>query len=122
MESYQLREIHMRSKEKTSTENGRVYTWLKKEPFCDVYIEDEHQLTFKYITEDQMDRFEFHLSVYEGKLTFYWFAWDGSKYIHMQSSNWIHSDIFNKFIKNKYFVKQNKMMFYINRVKNKNIK
>ncbi|MEN7366642.1 hypothetical protein [Bacillus safensis] len=118
MESYQLRNIHIGDDKAKS--DIRVYSWGDILSFCDVYMEEGESLTFQYVTKDQMDCFEFQLSVHDGRLCFYWFAWDGSDYIHMPSSNWIHSDIFYQFMKNKYFIKQNKMMFYTQAVKNRN--
>ncbi|MFB8736010.1 hypothetical protein ACEQPO_27110 [Bacillus sp. SL00103] len=38
--------------------------------FCDVYMEEGESLTFQYVTEDQMDYFEFQLSIHDGQLCF----------------------------------------------------
>ncbi|MFS0654122.1 hypothetical protein [Bacillus sp. 179-C3.3 HS] len=116
MESYKLKEIHIDDEKQTS--NMRVYSWRDVHMFCDVYMEEGQSITFQYVSDDHMDRFEFQLSIADGKLCFSWFAWDGSDYIQMPSSNWLHSKIFYLFMKNKFFVKQNKMMFYIHGVKN----
>ncbi|MDM5299690.1 hypothetical protein QUF51_16190 [Bacillus pumilus] len=118
MESYQLKEIYI--DEEKARSNLRVYSWGDVHSFCDVYMEEGQSLTFQYVTEDRMDCFEFQLSITDGKLCFYWFAWDGSDYVHMPSTKWIHSNIFYYFMKNKFFVKQNKMMFYTQRVKSEN--
>ncbi|MFJ5964342.1 hypothetical protein [Bacillus sp. NPDC093026] len=116
MESYKLREIHFDQDKAKS--NMRVYSW--EDSFCDVYMEEGQSLIFHDVTQDQMDCLEFHLSIDDGELDFYWFAWDGSDYIYMPSSKWIHSDVFYQLIKNKYFLKQKKIMFYAQAVKTNN--
>ncbi|MED4811294.1 hypothetical protein [Bacillus atrophaeus] len=92
---------------------------LSRKEDVEVHLDGEGKVIFLYETSDRMEQYKIQLSLSERKLSFHWFAWDGSSFVRMKAGNWLTSHLFSQFLKNTYFLKgkKQKMFFSAGKVK-----
>ncbi|OBA03013.1 hypothetical protein A9D36_14250 [Bacillus subtilis] len=114
MNQFRLKEIYI---DGTPSENRLIqkevtYMLSRKEVF-EVHLKKIGRMSFLYETHDRMEQYKIELSMPEKKLSFQWFAWDGSSYVCMNTQNWLTKQIFFRFLKSTYFFKGKKQKMFL---------
>lgn len=86
---------------------------LSRRDVFEVHLNKKGRMSFLYETHDGMEQYKIELSMPEKKLSFQWFAWDGSSYVCMNTQNWLTKQIFFRFLKNTYFFKGKKQKMFL---------
>ncbi|NTU25997.1 hypothetical protein HPX95_07360 [Bacillus tequilensis] len=93
-------------------QKDEAYILSRKDVF-EVHLNKKGRMSFLYETHDGMEQYKIELSMPEKKLSFQWFAWDGSSYVCMNTQNWLTKQIFFRFLKNTYFFKGKKQKMFL---------
>ncbi|ARV46299.1 hypothetical protein K1Y82_18285 [Bacillus inaquosorum] len=114
MNQFRLKEIYI---DGTPSENRLIqkdeaYILSRKEVF-EVHLNTKGRMSFLYETHDGMEQYKIEVSLPEKKLSFQWFAWDGSSYVCMNTQNWLTKQIFFRFLKSTYFFKGKKQKMFL---------
>ncbi|MEC3625043.1 hypothetical protein [Bacillus inaquosorum] len=114
MNQFRLKEIYI---DGTPSENRLIqkdeaYILSRKEVF-EVHLNKKERMSFLYETHDGMEQYKIEVSLPEKKLSFQWFAWDGSSYVCMNTQNWLTKQIFFRFLKSTYFFKGKKQKMFL---------
>ncbi|MCO4852813.1 hypothetical protein [Bacillus vallismortis] len=126
MNQFRLKEIYIDGtpSDNCMTQKEVTYMLSRKEVF-EVHLNKKRRVSFLYETHDGMEQYKIELSIPEKKLSFQWFAWDGSSYVCMNTQNWLTRQIFFRFLKSTYFFRGKKQKMFLAegkmRTKDKNI-
>lgn len=98
MNQFRLKEIYIDGvpSESHLIQKEVTYMLSRKEVF-EVHLNKKGRISFLYETQDGMEQYKIKLSMPEKKLSFQWFAWDGSSYVRMNTQNWLTKQIFSVF-------------------------
>ncbi len=66
-----------------------------------------------------MEQYKIQLSLTDKKLSFYWFAWDGGKFVRMFEKDWLKTKLFSRSLKNTYYISGQKQKFFYQKEKRK---
>ncbi|AFQ59484.1 DynA interaction protein YwpG [Bacillus subtilis] len=114
MNQFRLKEIYIDGvpSESHLIQKEVTYMLSRKEVF-EVHLNKKGRISFLYETQDGMEQYKIKLSMPEKKLSFQWFAWDGSSYVRMNTQNWLTKQIFFRFLKSTYFFKGKKQKMFL---------
>jgi hypothetical protein len=114
MNQFRLKEIYIDGtpSEDCLIQKEVTYMLSRKEVF-EVHLNKRGRISFLYETQDGMEQYKIKVSLPEKKLSFQWFAWDGSSYVCMNTQNWLTSKLFFRFLKNTYFFRGKKHKLFL---------
>ncbi|MEC1581337.1 DynA interaction protein YwpG [Bacillus subtilis] len=114
MNQFRLKEIYIDGvpSESHLIQKEVTYMLSRKEVF-EVHLNKKGKISFLYETQDGMEQYKIKLSMPEKKLSFQWFAWDGSSYVRMNTQNWLTKQIFFRFLKSTYFFNGKKQKMFL---------
>ncbi|OAZ68628.1 hypothetical protein JD965_17770 [Bacillus siamensis] len=116
MNQLRLKEIYI--EDGLRREEDHSYLVSKKEE-CEVHLNRRGNVVFLYETKDRMEQYKIQLSLADKKLSFYWFAWDGGKFVRMFEKNWLKTKLFSRLLKNTYYISGQKKKFFLSERKAK---
>lgn len=111
MNQLRLKEIYIEDGSRRKDDHS--YLVCKKED-CEVHLNRRGNVVFLYETKDRMEQYKIQLSLTDKKLSFYWFAWDGGKFVRMFEKDWLKTKLFSRLLQ-KYILHKrykNKSFFY----------
>ncbi|ARW08578.1 hypothetical protein [Bacillus atrophaeus] len=114
MNRFHLKEIYIDG----TPADQRLIQWneaymLSRKDIFEVHLYRKERMTFLYETYDGMEQYKIQLSLPEKKLSFQWFAWDGSSYVCMNTQHRLTSNLFFRFLKNTYFFREKKQKLFL---------
>ncbi|MEC1750582.1 hypothetical protein [Bacillus mojavensis] len=114
MNRFHLKEIYIDGTraDQPLVPTSEVYMLSRKDIF-EVHLYRKERMIFLYETYDGMEQYKIQLSLPEKKLSFQWFAWDGSSYVCMNTQHWLTSKLFFRFLKNTYFFRGKKQKLFL---------
>lgn len=115
MNQLRLKEIYI---EDGTRREDHSYLVSKKED-CEVHLNRSGNVVFLYETKDRMEQYKIQLSLSDKKLSFYWFAWDGGKFVRMFEKDWLKTKLFSRLLKNTYYISGQKKKFFYQKEKRK---
>nr|WP_025853584.1 hypothetical protein [Bacillus velezensis] len=118
MNQLRLKEIYIEDGSRRKDDHS--YLVCKKED-CEVHLNRRGNVVFLYETKDRMEQYKIQLSLTDKKLSFYWFAWDGGKFVRMFEKDWLKTKLFSRLLKNTYYISGQKQKFFLSERK-QNIK
>ncbi|MGG1246340.1 hypothetical protein [Bacillus spizizenii] len=114
MNQFRLKEIYIDGtpSEDCLIQKEVTYMVSRKEVF-EVHLNKKGSVSFLYETQDGMEQYKIKVSLPEKKLSFQWFAWDGSSYVCMNTQNRLTKQIFFRFLKSTYFFKGKEQKMFL---------